>query len=62
MNRLADGPSSKLNAELLANVKNFCDSHLQDDATLITVAVETVPAEKMNVSPLVTSTSNSELR
>jgi sigma-B regulation protein RsbU (phosphoserine phosphatase) len=37
--RLADEPLSKLNAELLTEVKTFCDSHLQDDATLITIAV-----------------------
>jgi sigma-B regulation protein RsbU (phosphoserine phosphatase) len=37
--RLADEPLSKLNAELLTEVKSFCDSHLQDDATLITIAV-----------------------
>jgi phosphoserine phosphatase RsbU/P len=37
--RLAHEPPSKLNAELLTDVKSFCDSHLQDDATLITIAV-----------------------
>jgi sigma-B regulation protein RsbU (phosphoserine phosphatase) len=37
--RLADEPPSKLNAELLTDAKNFCDSPLQDDATLITIAV-----------------------
>jgi sigma-B regulation protein RsbU (phosphoserine phosphatase) len=35
--RLADEPPSKLNAELLTDVKSFCDSQLQDDATLITI-------------------------
>ena len=37
--RLADEPPSNLNAELLTDVKSFCDSHLQDDATLITIGV-----------------------
>lgn len=37
--RLADESSSRTNAALLANVKAFCGSHLQDDATLITVIV-----------------------
>jgi sigma-B regulation protein RsbU (phosphoserine phosphatase) len=36
---LSDEPPSKLNAKLLTDVKNFCDSHLQDDATLITITV-----------------------
>lgn len=36
---LADEPLLSLNAKLLANVKGFCDSHLQDDATLIMIAV-----------------------
>lgn len=36
---LADEPSSKLNAKLLTDVKSFCDSHLEDDATLIAITV-----------------------
>jgi sigma-B regulation protein RsbU (phosphoserine phosphatase) len=36
---LADEPSSKLNAKLLTDVKSFCDSHLEDDATLIVITV-----------------------
>ena len=38
--KLANEPASKLNAEALTDVKIFCDSHLQDDATLITIAVD----------------------
>jgi sigma-B regulation protein RsbU (phosphoserine phosphatase) len=37
--KLANEPASKLNAEVLTDVKIFCDSHLQDHATLITIAV-----------------------
>jgi len=37
--RLAGEPPSKLNADLLADVKSFCESHLQDDATLLTIGV-----------------------
>jgi sigma-B regulation protein RsbU (phosphoserine phosphatase) len=36
---LADESPSDLNAHLLTDVKKFCDSHLQDDATLISIAV-----------------------
>jgi phosphoserine phosphatase RsbU/P len=36
---LADEPPSRLNAKLLTDVKSFCDSHLQDDATLIAITV-----------------------
>jgi len=36
---LADEPSSKLNAKLLTGVKSFCDSQLEDDATLIAITV-----------------------
>lgn len=36
---LADEPPSKLNEKLLTDVRHFCDSHLQDDATLIAVTV-----------------------
>lgn len=36
-----DEPPLKLNARLLTNVKSFCDSDLQDDATLIAIAVGT---------------------
>lgn len=39
---LADKPPSELNAELLTHVKSFCDSHLQDDVTLVTIAVGAV--------------------
>ncbi len=42
--RLTDETTSKLNAELLSNVKRFCDAPLQDDATLITIAVGSGPA------------------
>ena len=37
--RQSDEPPSRLNAEVLKDVKSFCDSQLQDDATLITIAV-----------------------
>jgi sigma-B regulation protein RsbU (phosphoserine phosphatase) len=37
--RLAGEPPSKLNAKLLADVKGFCASHMQDDATLLTIEV-----------------------
>jgi sigma-B regulation protein RsbU (phosphoserine phosphatase) len=36
---LADEPPSKLNENLLTGVKHFCDSHLQNDATLIAITV-----------------------
>jgi serine phosphatase RsbU (regulator of sigma subunit) len=36
---MADEPPSKLNAKLLTDVKSFCGSHLQDDATLIVITV-----------------------
>ena len=36
---LSDEPPSKLNAKLLKDVKGFCDSHLQDDTTLIAITV-----------------------
>jgi phosphoserine phosphatase RsbU/P len=39
MKRLADEPPSSLNAKLLTEVKTSCNSHLQDDATLIAIAV-----------------------
>jgi sigma-B regulation protein RsbU (phosphoserine phosphatase) len=39
INTLADEPPSKLNAKLLTAAKSFCDSHLQDDATLIAITV-----------------------
>lgn len=39
MKRFADEPPSSLNAKLLTEVKTFCNSHLQDDATLIVIAV-----------------------
>jgi len=45
--KLVNEPPAKLNAELLSNVKNYCDSHLQDDATLITIAVAAAPAGVM---------------
>lgn len=43
---LADESSSKVNAALLADVKAFCGSHLQDDATLITVVVAAAHGEQ----------------
>jgi phosphoserine phosphatase RsbU/P len=42
---LSDEPPSKLNAKLLTDIKNFCDSHLQDDATLITITVRPTHTE-----------------
>lgn len=39
MKTVADEPPSSLNAKLLAEIKSFCVSHLQDDATLIAIAV-----------------------
>ena len=60
--RLADEPPSKLNAELLTEVKSFCDSHLQDDATLITIAVGDAYTGKNSdnhISSVLTFTSNS---
>ena len=36
---LSAEPPSALNAKLLASVKVFCNSHLEDDATLITITV-----------------------
>jgi serine phosphatase RsbU (regulator of sigma subunit) len=42
---LSDEPPSKLNAKLLTDVKNFCDSHLQDDATLISITVRPTHTE-----------------
>jgi sigma-B regulation protein RsbU (phosphoserine phosphatase) len=36
---MADEPPSKLNKNLLTDVKSFCDSRLEDDATLISIAV-----------------------
>jgi sigma-B regulation protein RsbU (phosphoserine phosphatase) len=46
LQRLADQSSSKVNAALLADVKAFCGSHLQDDATLITITVATAHREQ----------------
>jgi phosphoserine phosphatase RsbU/P len=43
---LAEERPSKWNAKLLHDVKSFCHSRLQDDATLITIAVGALPAEK----------------
>jgi sigma-B regulation protein RsbU (phosphoserine phosphatase) len=43
---LPDQPPPKLNATLLANVKHFCASHLQDDATLICIAVMPTSAKR----------------
>jgi phosphoserine phosphatase RsbU/P len=60
--RLADEPPSKLNAELLTEVKSFCDSHLQDDATLITIAVGdayTGKNSENHIASVLTFTSNS---
>lgn len=49
--RLANESSSKMNAALLAEVKAFCRSHLQDDATLITVIVA-AHAEQSRPNPI----------
>jgi len=43
---LPEQPPAKLNAALLTNVKHFCASHLQDDATLICIAVAPAPAKR----------------
>ncbi len=39
LKKLAEESPSRLNAELLTDVKSFSGSHLRDDATLITIAV-----------------------
>jgi hypothetical protein len=62
MKRLVHEPPSKLNAELLTEVKSFCDSHLQDDATLITIAVGDAYAGKNSenhIPSVLACTSNS---
>jgi sigma-B regulation protein RsbU (phosphoserine phosphatase) len=38
---LGNESASGLTAQLLIGVKNFCDSRLEDDATLITIAART---------------------
>ena len=43
---LADERSSNVNAALLASVRAFCGSHLQDDATLITISVTATWSER----------------
>jgi phosphoserine phosphatase RsbU/P len=50
MQRLADEPPAKLNAELLTDVKRFCDSHLQDDATLVSIGVGDAYTDKKSDS------------
>lgn len=60
--KLANEPAAKLNAEVLTDVKSFCDSHLQDDATLITIAVGEARAGKnldKHISAVLTFTGNS---
>ena len=46
---LADQPLAQWNASLLADVKQFCGSQLQDDATLISVAVQSQAAMPVEV-------------
>jgi len=48
---LPEQPPPKLNATLLANVKHFCASHLQDDATLISIAVTSPAASTRQAAP-----------
>jgi sigma-B regulation protein RsbU (phosphoserine phosphatase) len=43
---LAGQTPSKLNADLLAEAKRFCDLRLQDDATLLTIGVTALPLDK----------------
>jgi len=60
--RLTNEPPSNLNAELLTDVKSFCDSHLKDDATLITIAVDEAYTRKNSdnhISSVLTFASNS---
>ena len=59
---LMDERPSKLNIELLTEVKSFCHSHLQDDATLITIAVGDAYTGKNSdnhIPSVLTFTSNS---
>ena len=37
----------EMNAQLLGEVKKFCDSKLQDDATLVVIAALAVPTGKV---------------
>jgi sigma-B regulation protein RsbU (phosphoserine phosphatase) len=50
--RLAGEPPSKLSADLLAAVKSFCESHLQDDATLLTIGVTDPYTRKESDKPV----------
>jgi sigma-B regulation protein RsbU (phosphoserine phosphatase) len=57
--RLANESPSKLNAEVLTDVKSFCDSQLQDDATLITIGVVAYAAKNSDkhISSVLTNAS-----